>query len=146
MQFRKLTLILLAFFAVSAHARTRFFSCENNVSKTSIFFLVQEKFGELQAHLDYGNGLKIYTPTYALLTKAEAKKNPFTALLADEILDVDWSKVSEVELYEIGDYESDAAGALGVNYFGKKDDLVAKGMFIGWGGPMGCKRVIRKPK
>lgn len=126
-----------------AHADGRVFSCEQTVQDVDMYLMAYESKGALVARLDWGKGPEISTPNYSLLTKRAARKNSFVVELADEVLAVDWSKVSKVEIFEVGDYSDDANGALGINYLDRSGKIRFKGMWMGWGGPMACKTIKR---
>lgn len=130
--------LVLAIWSSSANAAPAF-HCEANVAGTRVYFSVTEQQGAVTSVLDFGRGETFLDTRKEVLPKAEIGQSWYVReLVARKAVKVDLRVVNSVTIYEAGNYSDDAAGAVGVVYHDAAGAVLAKGMFMGWAGPLGC--------
>ncbi len=130
--------LVLAIWSSSATAAP-VFHCEASVAGTRVYLSVMEEQGIVSSALDFGRGETVLTTRKEVLPRAEFGQSWYVReLVARKAVKVDLRAVNSVTIYEAGNYSDDAAGAVGVVYHDVAGAVLAKGMFMGWAGPLGC--------
>ncbi len=133
----KILLALTMLFTGPAYAGELPFACEQEVEGYNYIFIVTMNEGELTGIYNFGRGIRSEPAKYVNHSKASAMKDRFVPSMA-RVLEVDWDKVQSVKVFEVGNYEDDATGVIGMKFLDVHGALLAEGMFFGWAGQLRC--------
>ncbi len=136
----KLIALLFLINSSLAVANVLRFDCHNKIYKTAFGMIVIEEQGALKSYL-FGTGIsgQSMVSSERLSVKSALRVNGISQIVSHlKMTPADLAKISSVEVFTTGNFDDDAAGVRGANFYSKNSLIVKKGMFFGWAGAQKC--------